>query len=220
MSTLTQTGLIALLLTVPVTVSAQAPAPPPPQIQLRATINGGLNKSVQIAGNQRKITVTQGDETIAIEDANEKNNVIRRTRTVNGEKKTEEFKAPDLETLKKNHPDVAELYRKHTEGVLNGEKMQAQLQLQLQQRLNGGDPFGVPRNALPRRGQGTRKITSTAKGKTIEIEDRYGEKIVMKITDKKSRDPQMRTIEAEDLAELTTKDAEAAGHYKRLTAEN
>lgn len=212
--------LTALFIGVPVIVSAQPPAPPPQQAPIRGAIRGVTTKSFSITNGQRKISVTQDDETVVIEDKDEKDIVVRQTKLVNGEKKTEEFRAPDLDTLKKNHPAAAELYRKHTEGVQNAAQMRAQLQQQIQQRLNGGDLFGMPRNGLSRRGQGTRQITSSSKGQTIEIEDRYGEKIVIKITDRRSTDAKTRTIEADDLSDLEAKDTEAAGHYKRLTAES
>lgn len=209
-----------ITVTVAIPAMAQPPAPPPPvQIPIRATIRGTVSKATQFSGDQRKISVTQDGETIVIEDKAEKNITVRRTRMVDGEKKTEEFKAPDFDTLKKNHPDAAELYRKHTDGVQNAQQMRAQIQIQIQQRLNNGNPFDLPRNGLARRGQGTRQIMSSSKGKSIEIEDHYGEKIVIKITDQRSAEPKTRTIEAEDLSDLETKDAEAAGHYKRLTAE-
>lgn len=220
MKTFPNITALTLLTAVAGVISAQPPVPLPPRIQINGATRGVVTKSFSISGDQRKISVTQDGETIAIEDKAGKDITVRRTREVNGEKKSEEFKAPDIDTLKKNHPEAAELYNKHIEGVQTAEQARAQLQIQIQQRLNGGDPFGMPRNGLSRRGQGTRQITSTSKGKLIEIDDRYGEKIVIKITDQRSAEPKTRTIEADDLSDLEAKDAEAARHYKRLTAES
>ena len=200
--------------------SLLAQAPPPPRIQPRGNAVGGMSKSVQLSGQQRKIAVAENGESIAIEDTGDKNITIRHTRTVNGEKKTETYQAPDLETLKKNHPDAAELYRKHTEGVLNAAQMQAQLQAQLQLRIANGGQFPGPGNLSPRPGTGSRQLMSSTRKQTVEIEDQYGENIVVRITDRTASEPQVRKIEAKNLAELEERDAEAAGHYKRLALDN
>ncbi len=215
MNSLTHITFALLVTTALLSTDAQPPAPPPPQIQIRTGFNINGSRSVQINGQSRKISVSEKDETIIIEDTAGKNIKIRRIRTVDGQKKTEEFQAPDADTLKKNHPDIADIYRKHVEGAI-----QLQIQVPAPQRMNPGDPFGIPRNGLSRRGQGTRQITSSSKGKTVEIDDHYGEKIVIKITDRRSAEPKTRTIEADNLEDLETKDAEAAEHYRRLTAES
>lgn len=198
----------------------QPPVPLPPQIQVRGALNGATSKSIRLNGQLRSITVTQDGETIAIEDTVGKNITIRRTRTVNGEKRTETFQAPDLETLKKNHPEAAELYRKHTENELNAAQMQAQLQAQLQARQAAGGGFFGPNSFATRPGQGSRKLMSTSRGKSVEIEDQYGENIKIRITDRQSGEPKVREIEAKNPTELQERDAEAAGHYKRLTGDN
>lgn len=205
-------GLTFALL--PTIVLAQAP--PPPRIQPRGQLDG---KTTQFNGPQRKITVTQNDETIAIEDTAGKNITVRRTRTVNGEKKTETFQAPDVETLKKNHPDAAELYRKHTDDELTAAQMQARLQAQMQARIANGGQF-VPPTFMQRPGQGSRQLMSSSRGKTVEIEDQYGENIKVRIIDKRSGEPKVREVEAKNPTELQERDAEAAGHYKRLTGDN
>ncbi len=208
--------VIVSLWLAPMIATAQAPAPPPPQIQIRANINGGMSRSVQLRGQLRRITVTQDGETIVIEDTADKNITIKRTRTVNGEKKSDTYQAPDLDTLKKNHPDAADLYRKHTQDVQNAAQLQAQIQL----RLGNGGPFGGPATFTPRPGQGSRQLSSSSRGKTVEIEDQYGENIKVRITEKSDGAPKTREVEAKDLTELEARDAEAAGHYKRLTADN
>ncbi len=213
MKPLSQVLFAVLAVTAP--LAAQPPAPPPPQIQIRMGINVSGSRTIQMNGDHRRITVNEKDESITIEDTAGKNITIRRTRTLDGQKKSEEFKAPDLETLKKNHPDAAELYQKQTEAAKN-----LQIQIPPPRPLNPGDPFGMPRTNRSLRGQGTRQITSTSKGKTVEIKDRYGEEIVITLTDRRSGESKPRKIEADDLADLEAKDAEAAGHYKRLTAEN
>lgn len=212
-----------LVTALPLITDAQPPVPPPPQIQIRPGLNTKTfqSRTIRVNGQeQREISVTENGDSITINHADGKEITVRRTRTVNGEKKSEEFKAPDLDTLKKQHPDAAELYRVYAEGANDKNQIKAQVQIQMGPRGNPGDPFGVPRANRSLRGQGTRQITSTLKGKTVEIKDRYGEQIEITITDKRSSDAKTRTVEAGNLADLETKDAEAAGLYKRLTAEN
>jgi len=192
---------------------------PLPRVQPRANPFGGMSKSVQTNGERRRITVTQNGETIEIEDVADKKISIRHTRTVNGEKKTDSYDAPDFETLKKNHPDAAELYKKHTEGVLNAAQLRAQAQAQLQLRIANGGQFPGPGSGQ-RPGQGSRQVMSTSRKQIVEIEDQYGMNIVVRLTDRSAADAPVRKIEAANLAELEEKDAEAAGHYKRLIGGN
>jgi hypothetical protein len=199
----------------PTVLVAQGPPPAAELIQLRGTPEGTTTRSVRMNGQQRRISVTQKDETITIEDTAAKNITLKRTRVVNGEKKTETFQAPDVETLKKNHPEAAELYGKHAGDAAKDAQLQAQLQL----RLNNGGQFGAT-PFVPRAGQGSRQLMSSSRGKTIEIEDQYGENIKVRITEKGSPEPKVRNVEAKNLAELEQRDTEAAGHYKRLTADN
>lgn len=213
------TGLIIALMMVFSTVDGWSQDLPLPRIQPRGNAFGGMSKSVQTNGERRRITVTQNGETIEIEDVAEKKITIRHTRTVNGEKKTDSYEAPDFEALKKNHPDAAELYRKHTEGVLNAAQMRAQMQAQLQLQIANGGQFPGPASGQ-RPGQGSRQVMSTSRKQIIEIEDQYGTNIVVRLTDRSAADAPVRKIEARNLAELEEKDAEAAGHYKRLIGGN
>lgn len=189
---------------------AQFAPPAPRSVQLEIGQPGSRTQTI-ISGGLRKITHIQrdkdGEEILEIEDRNEKEIKIRRTRTVNGEKKTEEFQAPDFDSLKTKNAEAAELYRRHAE------------RSKLMQPVPVNNAVFPSLSRGPAPGSGERKITAKVKGVKVQLEDQYGAEIRLTITDAVGGAPP-RAVKAANLAELDKSDPEAAQLYRRLTGEN
>ncbi len=178
------------------------------QIQIQAQAkNGAESTQTTIINGKRKIVHKSGDETIEIEDKNGKDITFKRTRTVNGEKKTEQFQAADPEALKKQNAEAGEIYQKHT-------SRQA-AQIQINGVVQQGGFFGG--TVTPAPGSGTRKIDATVRGRSIQLEDKFGKEIRLTITETIDGEKKTQTIEADSLPDLQSKSSAAFADYLRLT---
>lgn len=87
----------------------------PVLLNAQALAMGAVNQQVVVTNvnGQRTIRVMEGDTRIEIEDKDGKEIRMQVTREVNGQPETTEYEADNLEDLKANHPDAAELYEKY-----------------------------------------------------------------------------------------------------------
>lgn len=199
---------------------AQDPVPnfqPLPRAALKPT-TARTSISVSIGPGSRSITLREGDEKIELREREEGKEIkLSHERIVNGATKRDEYQAPDLETLKKQNPDAADLYRRAIEKI--------QIRPAIPIRVPGpngiaqlGLPFGRPQQPQP--GQGNRVLTATVKGQQVRIEDRYGTNIEISITRTVDGKDQVDKHSAADLATLKKEHPEIAMLYQRLTGTN
>jgi hypothetical protein len=186
---------------------------------------GGQNIQVQINNGQRHVQVQNGDEKVEIRDTNGKEIELKHTHTVDGKSKTDEYKAADLDDLRKKHPDAAKLYEKHTGGnnanVIIGGGGVGGVQVQIravagpfQGPIPGGGLIPTPpANSSP----GPRTIRADQDGRKIEITDEDGRKIHIKLTKTLDGKEVSQEFSADDLKTLATEHPEAAKLYEQLT---
>ena len=147
---------------------------------------------------------------------------MKHTRPVDGKAKTDEYKAADLDDLKKKHPEAAKLYEKHAGAALalGGGGIQIQMRaagaggapFQFQPRFNV-EPVPVP----PNRPAGPRTIRTEQDGRKIEITDEDGQKIRVKMTKTIDGKEVSQEFSADDLKTLKAEHPEAAKLYEQLT---
>ena len=184
-------------------------------------INGGANQSVRIkvVNGDRTIEVQNGDEKIEIRDKNGKEIELKHTRPVDGKAKTDEYKAADLDDLKKKHPEAARLYEKYSPG--NGIVPNPGAQIQIQaipggfRAINGGVRL-TPTDLGPIQ-PGPRTIRAELDDRTIEITDDDGRKIRVKITKTIDGKETTEAFSADDLKELKTEHPDVAKLYEKYT---
>ncbi len=88
---------------------------PPPNFPQPGNVQGNVtSKSTTIINGERTMKVHQNGETIVIKDSNGNDIHVTVTRQENGNEVTKEYKAKDLEELKKKHPEGAKIYEEHT----------------------------------------------------------------------------------------------------------
>jgi hypothetical protein len=194
---------------------AQEPLPraPLPRAPLRPT-TARTSYSISIGPGQRSITLREGDEKIELLEREEgKDITLKHERLVNGATRRDEYKAPDLDTLKKQSPDAADLYRRAVERVQRPARVQVP---------NGIAQIGLPfgRSVQPQPGQGNRVLTASVKGQQVRIEDRYGANIVVSITRQVDGEDKVEKFNAPDVATLKKEHPEIAALYQRLTGLN
>jgi hypothetical protein len=87
----------------------------PVVLNAQALAMGAVNQQVVVTNvdGERKIRVMDGATEIQIEDKDGKDIRMKVTREVNGQPMSTEYEADDLDDLKANHPDAAELYEKY-----------------------------------------------------------------------------------------------------------
>lgn len=183
---------------------------------------GGLNQTMEVSvvNGKRHIKVQSGDEKVEIDDQNGKDILLKHTRPVDGKEKTDEYKADDLDDLKKKHPEAARLYEKHGGTNLVGGGIQIQvraagqggLPFQLQPRFQA-EPVPVPAS----RPSGPRTIRADQDGRKIEITDEDGQKIRVKLTKTIDGKEVSEEYSADDLKTLKAEHPEAARLYEQLT---
>lgn len=198
-----------------------------PQIQINGQLFGGLGgqnqtMEVSVVNGKRQIKVQNGDEKIEINDQDGKDILLKHTRPVDGKAKTDEYKAADLDDLKKKHPEAARLYEKHSGANfgIGGGGIQIQMRaagangipLQLQPRFQV-EPVPAPSN----RPAGPRTIRTEQDGRKIEITDENGEKIRVKMTKTIDGKEVSQEFSADDLKTLKAEHPEAAKLYEQLT---
>lgn len=206
-------------------VFAQAPADVPqplplPRVQVSVTAtSSGI--TVSQGNGRRSIKLQEGDEKIELQEREGGKEIrLRHERKVNGEQKQDEYQAPDLETLQKQHPQAAELYRRAVERA-----NALQVRPLIQVPAIGPDgrvlaPFSLGQGHQPPPGQGQRTIQATVKGQKVKISDRYGAQIEIAITRNVDGKEQTEEHAAPDLATLKKQAPEAAALYQRLTGMN
>jgi len=208
--------LPAVLIAVgPALLCAEEPAPKPetkPPVPPRVGLNvpATVRLSVSSGPGRRTITVQEGDEKIELQERdNPKEITIRHERKVNGELKKDEYKAADLDALKKQHPAAADLYRRVTDR--GGTRLIPGI---------GLPPFAMPNGQPLGPGHGYRSISATVKGQRVSIEDRYGAQIEISVTRTVDGKEQADRYSAADLATLRSEHPEIAALYSRLTGQN
>ena len=153
-----------------------------PGIQINGQFFGGANglnhsMKVSVINGKRQVEVQNGDEKIEINDVNGKDIQLKHTRQVDGKAKTDEYKAADLDELKKKHPEAAKLYEKHGgPNLVGGVAGAIQLQVRagvpgapLQLQIPGFQPELVP--AQPNRPAGPRTIRAEQDGRLLRRQD-------------------------------------------------
>ncbi|MDB5344545.1 MAG: hypothetical protein JWP89_2922 [Schlesneria sp.] len=177
-----------------------------------------------MVNDKRHIEAVTGDEKVEITDTNGKDIELKHTRRVDGKSKTDEFKADDLDDLKKKHPDAAKLYEKYAAGPNPGFGGGIQMQI-------GG--IGAPRpvqfpkpvpgfrpelNPTPSQTDGgARTIRAELDGRKIEITETDGTKIRIKLTKMVDDKEVTQEFSADDLKTLKAEHPEAAKLYEQLT---
>ena len=202
---------------------AQEPAPRPftplPKADIQINVAGGGSILTTVpTPDGRRLTMRDGSETIELQERNGgKDIVLKHERMVNGAPKRNDYKAPDLDTLKKQHPDAADLYRR----IITRANVQPALPPPI--RINGANgmpQFVFPGRQSPQPGEGQRRLTAFLAGQQIKIEDRYGAQIEISVTRTVDGRSQTETHTAADLATLTNERPELAAVYRRLTGLN
>lgn len=85
------------------------------QVQGGIIAAGNVNVRTTVTNGQRTVTVNDNGKKIEIRDQDGEDIEVTVTETVNGQEETSEYSADDLDDLKQNHPDIAELYEKYTQ---------------------------------------------------------------------------------------------------------
>ena len=191
------------------------------QIRGNVQINGGANQRVQIkiTNGDRTIEVQNGDEKIEIRDKNGKEIELKHTRPVDGKPKTDEYKATDLDDLKKKHPEAAKLYEKYAPG--NGIVGGAAAQIQIQavpggfRAINGG--LRLTPTDLGPTSPGPRTIRADLDDRKIEITDDEGRNLRVKITKTVEGKQTTEEFSADDLKELRAEHPDVAKLYEKYT---
>ncbi len=101
------------------------------QIQIQGGVfaaGPGMTRTEVNNNGERTITVDDNGKEVEIIDHDGENIKIAITETVNGEEESSEYTADDLDDLKQNHPDIAELYEKYTQPNAQFQVFAAQLQ--------------------------------------------------------------------------------------------
>lgn len=98
--------------------AAQFGQPGAIQIQIQGGVfavgQGQVTRTEVNNNGERTITVDDNGTKIVISDHDGEDIEVKVTETVNGMEETSEYAAENLEELKQNNPDIAELYEKHT----------------------------------------------------------------------------------------------------------
>ena len=118
------------------------------QIQAQVFQMGVVNRrrKVSIINGVRTIEVVEDGKTIEIRHKNGKDITLKVTEKVGDKQETREFEAADLDELKENHPEAAEIYEKYSQQ--NGAAIQIQINGQPLQ-LNPLRPAPVPQPRQP-----------------------------------------------------------------------
>ncbi len=176
-----------------------------------------------MVNDKRHIEAVAGDEKVEITDTNGKDIELKHTRRVDGKSKTDEFKADDLDDLKKKHPDAAKLYEKYAAGPNLGVGGGIQMQIG---GIGAPRPVQLPRlvpgfrpelNPMPNQTDGARTIRAELDGRKIEITETDGMKIRIKLTKMVDDKEVAQEFTADDLKTLKTEHPEAAKLYEQLT---
>jgi hypothetical protein len=199
-------------------------------------VGGGIRINGQLIGgpgvqslkfnmikDKRHIEAVAGDEKVEITDTKGKDIELKHTRQVDGKSKTDEFKADDLDDLKKKHPDAAKLYEKYAAGPNLGFGGGIQMQIG---GIGAPRPVQLPRpvpgfrpelNPTPNQTDGARTIRAELDGRKIEVTETDGMKIRVKLTKMVDDKEVAEEFSADDLKTLKAEHPEAAKLYEQLT---
>jgi hypothetical protein len=197
-----------------------------PGIRINGQLIGGpgvQSLKFNMVNDKRHIEAVAGDEKVEITDTNGKDIELKHTRRVDGKSKTDEFKADDLDDLKKKHPDAAKLYEKYAAGPNPGFGGGIQMQIG---GIGAPRPLQLPRpvpgfrpelNPTPSQTDGARTIRAELDGRKIEITETDGMKIRIKLTKMVDDKEVAQEFSADDLKTLKAEHPEAAKLYEQLT---
>lgn len=183
-------------------------------------VNGGAatqKMTVKIVNGDRTIEAQAGDEKVEIHDKNGKDIELKHTRPVDGKSKTDEYKAADLDDLKKKHPEAARLYEKYATG--NGIGAAPQIQIQavpgVFRAANGG--LRLTPAEVGSTSPGPRTIRAELDDRKIEITDEEGRNIRVTVTKVVDGKEVREEFPAENLKALKAEHPEAARLYEKYT---
>ncbi len=112
--------------------AAQFAQPGAIQIQIQGGVfaagNGRMTRTEVNNNGERTITIDDNGKEVEISDRDGEDIKITITETVNGAEETSEYAAEDLDDLKQNHPDIAEMYEKYTQPNAQIQVFAAQMQ--------------------------------------------------------------------------------------------
>lgn len=194
-------------------------------IQINGQMIGGPGVNsvkINVVNDKRHIEAVTGDEKVEISDTKGKNIELKHTRPVDGKSKTDEFKADDLDDLKKKHPEAAKLYEKYVAAQNGGFGGGFQLQ------IGGGVPVPFPGAPpapgfapdpfrAPKQTDGARTIRAEVDDRKVEITETDGMKIRIKITKTVDGKDVSQEFSADDLKTLQGEHPEVAKLYQQLT---
>jgi len=164
------------------TASAQPPVPFPQPDDLEIPVDSGdllpaPGRSIAIStqfdkkDGRRTVQIEANGEEIRFSDRDDADIQLTWTRNVAGRKKTETFKAADLPTLRKNHAEAARLY----------EKYRPYAPKEAPRAFAPIDRFPAPFvSTMPR--LEPRTIVVERPGQILEIKDRLGSSITVRVT--------------------------------------
>lgn len=157
-----------------------------------------------IRNNVRDITVKRGEETIRIQDEGGNSIRIRHTYPEKDKTVTQTYEAENLEALEKKDAKGAELYRKYAQqAVPRGNPI-------FDQRLRQLAPGSLPVLI------GDRRICGRVGGKVVQLEDRHGRQLRVRVRPQSPADAPVQEYSAENLAELRKSEPEIAKLVERL----
>lgn len=188
---------MALAMWFPAVVSAQPPQPiePPPVIRQQSV-------ETVVRNGERTTNVKRNDEQIQIQDRGGKSITIKHTRMVDGKMVTETYEAETLADLEKKHPTAGKLFREFLgDGQLPMQPLRSR-------RLNGFAP-GAVQPVI-----GDRRIRALIRGCRVEIRDRFGRQIQLRLQQPRESNPQ--EFSAETVEDLRSQSVEAAALYEQL----
>lgn len=198
-----------------------------PNAQLNMALNAANGEKLRITviNNDRTIQVERADERIEIRDKAGKDIVVKRTRTVAGQPKTDEFKAADADELKKNHPEAFKLYEQYAQR--NGNVQigggnppgPRPIQIQVAPGLFFGPQPGGRR--MPAEAEslfsGPRTIRAESAEGQLEITDENGSKIRVVLTKTIDGKEVVEEFKADDLKQLATEHPAMAKLFEKYT---
>ncbi len=176
----------------------------PFQIQIRQGGNG-----VPFDQNgKRQVRTEDGGRKIEIDETRGEEIVVRVTETVEGREKTKEVKAGSLAELRQKDPDAFLLYRKHVLQAAGGPVLG-----NVQAFAFGGNQKQISVSNV----NGERTINARENGKQVEISDRDGKNITVRVEEEANGKKQTNEYKAADLDELKQKHPDAAKLYEEYT---
>eukprot|EP00913_Durusdinium_trenchii_P035240 g32970.t1 len=200
----------------------------------RRVVNRAQRRAVARPGLVREITVNENGKKIHIHEtlAPSRKILIKVTEKVAGKEKTTDYKANSSSKLRRMHPKVYELYRKH----IGKARLKAQAAAMVPPR-GAAVPRAAVLPAAPQQAQrvqfaangvristrvvnGNREITVREGTKTTRITDENGKNIVIKVTEPVGGKVKTTEYKGKDLAELKKKHADGAKIYELFAGNN